>query len=707
MSEPTQAFLQRLRAIFADEAREHLQQIEAGLLGLEQTGAPAYAALTEQLLKTLHTLKGAARSVDLDALERLCHALEGALTAAAGAPGALGASDFDCLYQCVAVARELAGSPAGRVRNQAVALCAQLELLAARLQGAPVDGALPAAAPEDDSPAPAAPASAAPEALRGLVRVDAALLDTLRAEVEDLLGAELRFAHQAAELRTLAAEMAQQRRTARGVQAAAAGPELRCARLAGELDATCADMAAARRRLMGAVLEAALVPFATVFDELPALVRKLARSRGREVVLSVEGERLLVDRRVAAALREALIHLVTNAVDHGIEPPAQRVDAGKPGAGTLRVSAIQRDTRQVLVRVLDDGAGLDVEALARAAGVELAALQQMGEHERLRLALRPGVSTAAQVTPVSGRGLGLAVVAGKVAQVGGTLTIDSAPGRGCSFELLLPVSLASLRAVVVQAAGQRYALPLSALASVRTVTLIDVQTVGNRETVVVGDRVLPLVRLGALFGAAPSAQAGGVALVAAGDRPFALLVDEIVAEQDVLPRHLGPLLRRVRYFSGATLLGDGALVPLIALDDIGAAAPVSNEAACAHDIDAGARRVLVVEDSVTSRVLLKHILEGAGYLAETAADGLEALSRLRQGRFDAVVSDVEMPHMDGLALTAAIRAARETAELPVILVTSLQTPEERERGLHAGADAYLTKGAFDQDRLLATLRRLA
>jgi two-component system chemotaxis sensor kinase CheA len=238
----------------------------------------------------------------------------------------------------------------------------------------------------------------------------------------------------------------------------------------------------------------------------------------------------------------------------------------------------------------------------------------------------------------------------------------------------------------------------------------DVQTVDGRETVLVEGRVLPLLRAAVLFGAAPSGGAGGVALLAGeGAHRFALLVDAIVAEQDVLPRRLGPLLRRVRWFSGATQLGDGTLVPVLALDDIAAdalhAGPGAAGADPAHPAKS-ARRVLVVEDSLTSRLLLKHILEGAGWLVETACDGLEALSRLRQGRFDAVVSDVEMPQMDGLALTARIRADARTAELPVILVTSLQTPAEREQGLRAGADAYLTKGAFDHDQLLAALGRL-
>jgi two-component system chemotaxis sensor kinase CheA len=547
-----------------------------------------------------------------------------------------------------------------------------------------------------------------------LVRVEAAQLDAIRTEAEALLGVELGLQHQLGELRALAAEMAESRREAerRGASAAVTAPELTCARLARQIGATAAALAAARKRLMAKVLDTALVPFSAALDELPALVRKLSRSRGREVLLAFEGEGVQMDRRVLGVIREALIHLVANAVDHGIETTGERVAAGKPATGQLRITAVQRDARHVLVRVADDGAGLDPDALARAAGADPREVERLDAGERLQLALRAGVSTRAEVTTVSGRGMGLAIVAEKVAAVGGTLAIESARGQGAAFEMLLPVSLASIRALVVRAGGARCVVPLAALESVRAVAAGDVRTVENRETLALDGKVLPLLRLAALFGAAAEAgPATGVALVVPGaGRRFALLVDAILAELDVLPRPLGPLLRRVRGVSAATELGDGALVPLLALDDIARIGPVR---AAAPDGPGGAqpgagagRRVLVVEDSITSRLLLKHILEGAGFAVETAVDGLEALSRLRQRRFDALVSDVEMPHMDGLALTEAVRANPDTAELPVILVTSLQMPAERERGLHAGADAYLTKGAFDQDQLLATLRRL-
>jgi two-component system chemotaxis sensor kinase CheA len=709
MSDANQAFLDRLQAIFTDEARSHLASIETGLLALEQGAPAAHAEAMEAVLKALHTLKGAARAVDRDHLERLCHALESACLALRQAPQTPAASELDLLLRGVALGRELAGTVSGRAINRTGALIVQLERVAERAQ-APADaapaapGQLPAT-PKDPDPAPAVQSGPDPALLLpAMLRVDAAQLDAIRAEAEALLAAELSLQHQAAELRALAAEMARQRRAGDFDRPE---PELRCARLAQALGATCSAFSGTRKRLLGAVLETALVPFSEALDELPALVRKLARGRGREVTLEIEGAAVRIDRRVLGVIREALIHLVTNAVDHGIEPGPVRLAAGKSAAGVLRVAVSQRDARHVLVCVSDDGAGFDGAALADAAGVKPGEFARLGGAARLALALRAGVSTRAEVSFVSGRGMGLAIVADKVAAAGGSLQIDSEPGQGSRFELLLPVSLASLRALVVACSGQRYAVPLAALQAVRSLAAGDIGMVEDRETVVVHGRVLPLVRLASLFGLPPGK--GNVALLADnGPSPFALLVDDIVAEQEVLPRGLGPLLRRVRFFSGATELGDGALVPVLALDDIAVhalagAAPAPAQADIGKP---GARRVLVAEDSITSRLLLKHILEGAGCEVETAADGLEALSRLRQRRFDAVVSDVEMPHLDGLALTARIRAEPGTADLPVILVTSLQTPAERERGLLAGADAYLTKGAFDQDQLLAALRRL-
>jgi two-component system chemotaxis sensor kinase CheA len=705
-----EAFRERLRAIFGEEAREHLAQIDVGLVALEQAGAGQRDALIERLLKVLHTLKGAARTVDELELERLCHALEGMLPVVrAGAT----AEQFDLLHRAAAAARQVVDAPGLRSRKVA-------GLLAAQVDAAASEPPAPAPAHAEAPPLPeAAPAPEEPEETGEpadgrsdeRIRVDGRCIDSIRAHAEGLLPVELKLRHHVDELRALEAGIATRRREgAAALEGEAARIELACAQLATGLENTGKALHAVRARLFDAVLETALVPAAAAFGELPALVRNLARGRGKQVRLETLGADVDLDRRVLGVVREALIHLVTNAVDHGVETPAQRKAAGKDPAGRIEIAVTQRDARMVCVRVRDDGAGIDTEAVARHAGVDAAELAQMSEQQRLQLALRAGVSTRTEVTQVSGRGVGLAIVADKVTAAGGQLVVGTAQGAGATFELLLPVGVASLRALVVEVAGSRYALPLAALEAVRSAAQAAIRTVEGRETVLAGERVLPLVRLATLFGTTRPGADGeqGVVVVArAGGQAFGLLVDAIVAEQDLLPKPLGRLLRRVRWFSAAAQLGDGTLAPVIALEDVAGRGLAGAAVAAAAAPAAGPGRVLVVEDSVTSRLLLKHILEGAGYAVDTAVDGLDAQSRLRTGRYDVVVSDVEMPNMDGLALTASIRAAPATAELPVILVTSLQTPEQREAGLRAGADAYFTKGSFDQDRLLATVRRVA
>lgn len=760
MAQQEKEFLRKLQATFRAEAEEHLQEIVSNIVQLERASVGAQKELVGRILKRLHTLKGAARAVNLADLETLCHAMEDVFSAIHASGRVLAPEQFDMIHQAGNLARSLSIEASGRIRNQAVALTARLRQLGDEIMAAgPGDEAMSdEVQPGTDAPPPLAcdieepddaPAEAPEMAKSDVIRVQGRNLDAIRYQAETLLSVELGLQHHINDLLALAEEIAEQRnrmhaesgsrRTAQKSRSAEkerldgeakgrvaeadtsiSGFELRCRRLANELNRTRRNFSATRARLMDATLETALVSFSTALDQLPGMVRNLARSRGKNAVLSIQGEHAHVDRRILDIVREVLIHLVTNAVDHGIEPAGTRLAAGKPAAGAVRITVGQRSGNQVALTVADDGAGINVasvvDAATRSGMLHEEKLAGLNDQQKLHLVLHSGVSTSAQVTQVSGRGVGLAIVADKVAAVGGELHIDNAPGAGCAFTLLLPVRLATLRGLVLRVGDVRYVVPLAGIESVRRLKPGDIQTVENRETLAVGDRVLPVIRLRQLLRtghpdpAQPSDE--NVALIArAGKTVFSLLVDEILAEQEVLPKTLGKQLRRVRCISGATQLGDDSLVLILGLDDIARHGLVTG-GGIAADGRGGAvatssvRRVLVVEDSITSRLLLKHILEGAGYQVKTAVDGLDALSKLRQEEFDVVVSDVEMPQLDGLRLTERIRANPKTEELPVVLVTSLQSLEEKERGLRAGADAYVVKGSFDQDNLLTTIRRL-
>ncbi|HYE40782.1 MAG TPA: ATP-binding protein, partial [Ramlibacter sp.] len=471
MTDNAEEFLRKLRATFQAEAAELVQAIVSELVQLERAGPAAPGPAAQRILKTLHTLKGAARAVDLNDLELLCHAMEGLCSAWSAGLLAPAAAQFDLLHQACSLVGQLAGQPSGRIRNQALALVRALETLATEAQQAPAAAAhAPQEAPSEPStPAPAsahldveedgAGEAAAPRS--DSLRIEGRDLDTIRYHAEALLSVELELQHQAAHLQELAASMLQ---AGAGADAASFFEAVRQA--AGGTHRASSRLGSIRARLMERVLDAAMVPVSTVLEPLPAMVRNLARSRGKEAVLLIEGDALHIDRRILETVREALLHLVTNAVDHGIEDVAGRIAAGKPAQGEVRIAVEPAGSDRVRITVADDGAGIDTGAVVAAAAARAGADEQvdaLAPQEQLRLVLRSGVSTSSVVTPVSGRGVGLAIVAEKVFALDGELQLDSTPGQGCRFELVLPVRVANLRALVVRCGDAEFALPLQGL----------------------------------------------------------------------------------------------------------------------------------------------------------------------------------------------------------------------------------------------------
>ena len=456
-----------------------------------------------------------------------------------------------------------------------------------------------------------------------------------------------------------------------------------------------------------------MLPFASVLEALPKLVRDLARDQGKDVDLSVSGEAIEVDRRILEELRVVFTHLLRNAVDHGIEEPEARAARAKPARGSIRIDVHRGEGSTVEVVVADDGAGVDVAALKRAAsgrGVPAADSSRPAE-EVMALAFHSGVSTSAVITDVSGRGLGLAIVREKLEKLGGRVALESVPGEGTVFRLTVPLTLATFRGVLVTAAQEQFVVPAGAVERVLRADPGEAPTVQNRPVLEVDGDTLPLRSLADILELPGDGSARGavpVLVVAADAGRFACAVDGIGGEQEVIIKSLKPPLRRVRNVAAATILGSGKVVPVLDASDLvksalrlrgGAARPAVTR-------EAVKRSVLVAEDSITSRMLLKNILEAAGYEVVTTVDGVDAFSHLKTDRVDAVVSDVDMPRMNGFSLTEAIRADERLKELPVVLVTSLASREDRERGVDAGASAYIVKSSFDQGNLLDTLARL-
>ena len=468
-----------------------------------------------------------------------------------------------------------------------------------------------------------------------------------------------------------------------------------------------------------------MLPFSSLLEPLPRMIRDVCRDQGKEADLKVVGGDVEIDKRILEQLKDPLIHLVRNSVDHGLERPAERERLGKSRRGCIHLSIAQVESSKVEIIISDDGRGLDLLKVKLAA-VKAGALNQedaaqISENDLARFIFRSGVSTSPIITDLSGRGLGLAIVLERVEELGGSVSVTTKVGAGSTFRMVLPLSLATFRGTFVEAGGQLFVIPTSNVERVLRMKVGDVATMENRESIVLDGKAVSLSRLDRALHLTAAAlsrdpkMALPVVVVASGDRRIAFAIDRVLYEREVLVKNLGRQLARVRNIAAATVLGSGRVVPILNVRDLLASAislsggmPVAS--AEKHDQSAGnagpGKSILVVEDSITSRMLLKNILESAGYHVTTAVDGQDGLTTLKTGSFDLVVSDVQMPRMDGYELTTHIRQDKALGDLPVILVTSLGSREDRERGVEAGASAYIIKSSFDQGSLLETVKRL-
>jgi two-component system chemotaxis sensor kinase CheA len=485
---------------------------------------------------------------------------------------------------------------------------------------------------------------------------------------------------------------------------------------AGRLAAEAADDARAMTQATDEVADRVrrlrMRPFSEACAALPRVVRDLTTDAAKDVELEVGGGAVEMDRAVLDGLREALLHLVRNAVDHGIEPAAERRRAGKPPRGRIVVTAALEGDR-VTVTVRDDGAGLDVSAI-RVQLERRGLAAPRDEHELAAALFEGGLSTRAVATAISGRGVGLDAVRAALQRIRGNVSVSWVAGAGTTFTLQCPPTRATLRAVLATVGEQLIAVPTSDVERLLRLGPDEIRQVQGREVILTPSGPAPLVPLARLLPPlAGRTAAGSVAaiLVRAGERRLAVTVDELIAEQEIVLRPVGRDGSPLPCLSGAAILGNGrvALVlhpAAIVAVGLGLGPGSGPSLATATPVGKTKPRILVVDDSITTRTLEKSILDAAGYDVRTAVDGADGWKALQEHGCDLVVADVEMPRMDGFGLCEAIRRSTRFKELPVILVTALETPEHRARGLELRADAYLGKSSFDQSNLLDTIRQL-
>lgn len=629
-------------ALFEQEAAERLGLLGELLLRLESDGADP--EIVASLFREAHTLKGAAVVVGLESIGEAAHALEEVLA--------------DMRSGVLDVSAELLDR-----------LFSMLDELAART-GQP--------APARDEPSiddrPEHSSTPAP-ARRESARVAVDRLDDLVRLAGEATAAHLRLAEVVRERLNIDPFSVSEMRALMRVLT----------------------------DLQEGTLRARMLSVGAMTTGLRRAARDSARRTGKVVRCEVRGEDTELDRRVHERLADALMHLVRNAVDHGIEGPEARRAVGKREEGTIIVHAMQLGSR-VIVTVTDDGAGIDIAAVRRRAAEIGIDTTSMTDDEIHQLVFRPGFSTASAVTDVSGRGVGLDAVRDGLASLRGRIEVTSTPGGGTRFRISVPITLTLLPGLLVRAGGQRYALPMANVVTVLASSTLELPVEG-RPTVLVGERPVPVVALSAVLGNATAPARGPVVVLSGIDRTLAVRIDALCEQREVLVKSMPSLVPAVDLVVGASAEADGSVLLVLdaeALVDAGsrtqstfASAPLDD----ALEPTQHRGRILVADDALTVRELQRTILERAGYEVLVAVDGRDAMNQLELGHVDLVLTDLEMPEIDGLALCRAIRESPALGNVPIVILTSRGSEEDRRLGLEAGADAYIVKAAFDETAL--------
>ncbi len=736
--------------LFRAEAETHGRSLNDGLLALEAN--PDDVVAIEPLMRAAHSLKGAARIIGLDLAVKLAHAMEDVLVAAQKGRERLASPRIDQLLRGTDLLAKLAAISEAELTQWNAAHQAEVDVLAAALAAAPPAAAFasaaavpvaeaftPAIAPPSLLQPAAAPASTVPAAAASVeaktVRVSADSVDRIMRLAGEMTVESRRFTGLRDRMLALKERLLDLGETIERLEGEVgshprvreAGARVRDAFRDAAHHLAASDELSQRveetsTSLYHATLGSRMRPFGDITHGFPRLVRDLAKELGKQVKLDLVGASVPVDRDILARLEAPLNHMVRNAIDHGIEMPNDRIAASKAPMARIAIEA-RHQAGHLIVRVSDDGRGIDPERIrAKVVSRSLAApemAERMSIAELLEFLFLPGFSTASTVTEISGRGVGLDVVQSTAQEIGGKAAIESRLGKGTAFRLELPLTLSVVRAAVVEIAGEPYAFPLVRLERVVRMPYAELTTVEGRQQFMLDGVSVGTVDASVLLGLGETERddTASIMVVAHGRgdeaERYGLLVANFEGESDLVVRTLDARLGRVSHVSAAALTETGEPLLIVDVDDLvqsvrqllseGRLRGTSSSVASSQRRK---RRVLVVDDSLTVREVERQLLTRLGYDVDVAVDGADGLNAVRQGSYSLVVSDVDMPRMNGFEFVAAVRREARFADLPIIIVSYKDREEDRIAGMQAGANAYLTKGAFRDDTFARTVSDL-
>ena len=719
--------------LFRLEVENHGRVLESGLVAAEGNQSPA---AIEPLMRAAHSIKGASRIVGLHRGVSLAHAMEDVLSAAQHGRLTLSSGDIDLLLRSTDIFLRLAGLDTAAIpaclEENAEAISTLSQALSAIRSGKPAPAAV--APPEPALRTDATPKESLPEkADDSFVRVLAENLNRLMGlageclvqarSVKQFSASLLKIKNWQQDLDS-ALEHLQNSGTMTGEQLGEPQKQLDHIRDLLAVHSEQFELFSRRLehsagKLYDEVIASRMRPFSDGLLGFPRMVRDLARELGKKINLRIEGAATRVDRDILEQLEAPLIHLLRNAIDHGIESPDERITAGKPAEGTIVLEARHR-SGMLNISIHDDGRGIDPQQLRRKIVARGYVAEDTAAHlstaELYDFLFLPGFSTAATVTELSGRGVGLDVVFSMCQRVGGSVRVESQPGLGSGFHVQLPLTLSVLRTLLVSISGEPYALPLTRIDRILTVSPDDLHSLEDRQFVTVDGEHIGIVNAQQALNL-PPLQRGSAPLCIAviSDRlnQYGLAVDRFLSQRDLVVMPLDPRLGKVPAVSAGAITEEGSPVLILDVDDLVRSINSLVTQGSLHKVGSAAellrtarKRILVVDDSLTVREVERKLLENSGYEVVAAVDGVDGWNSLQRGTFDLVVSDIDMPRMNGIELVRRIKNDPALKNLPVMIVSYKDREEDRLLGLEAGANYYLTKSSFHDETLITAVKDL-
>jgi two-component system, chemotaxis family, sensor kinase CheA len=755
MDKKDEEFLKRIQATFRIEAEDHLRELSSGLIELEKTHSSKRSSeLIETMFREIHSLKGAARSVDQKDIESLCHPLENLFSRLKRHEISLSPDFFDILYKTIDGLTKLVST--GKLsltpdeRQFQNKLIRQLKETAEdhhnedNVEQRPFSESRQEGSSEDPS---FNTDTETGTHLRDpqVVRIPISKIDPLLFQAEEMIQAKISLDQRIKELQDISNGFAELKNVNLNGQNSKPSGSRENETVAENMNLTAMfetqlseltlsmkrDQYALNRMVndhLEEVKHVLMLPVSTLVESFPLMVREISRQQNKVVDFTISGAEMEIDKRILDELKDPLIHLIRNSIDHGIGSPGERALLNKKSNGVIKLGFAAHISGFVEITLSDDGKGINSELLIKEAiktgYLTPEAAQESDPKEIISLIYNSGISTSPIITDISGRGLGLSIVREKIEKLNGRISVETEANAGTTFRLLLPVTMATFRSLLVKTEDDLFMLPAINVERVLKINAQEIKTVENRDTIRIDNRIILVADLGGVLGVKEKNReseginepgfknSGQIRLVVLvlGENIIAVKVDEIIEEKQVLVKGLGKLLKHVKNISGATVLGNGRVVPILNVSEliksVLSAPGKMREREPVEKVPEKIKKILVAEDSITARTLLKNILETAGYQVAVAVDGTDAFTRARSDQFDLIVSDIDMPRMNGFDLTVKIRKDTKISEIPVVLVTALESREDRERGIEVGADAYVIKSSFDQANLLKIIKKL-